>query len=245
MTETRVNDIYRIALGSQPNIRAAELRISSADYGIKVAKGDRIPSLGAGANVFTGYSSARDRITLNTSTVDINQEVVINDPPFNGNSYTVIFKDQPFTERVTSAFPYPDQVWENRNFGFGLNLNVPIYNRGFVTNNIQQAEIAMQQAKYNAQLQKQNLKQTIQQAYLDLKAGYSTFKATQKQIDALELTFSNTEKQFNLGILNSVDYLQAKNNLARAKNDLVRAKYDYIFRSKILDFYNGETITLD
>jgi outer membrane protein len=43
-------------------------------------------------------------------------------------------------------------------------------------------------------------------------------------------------------MVNSVDFLVAKNNLNRAKNDLVRTKYNYIFRTKVLDFYLGNPI---
>jgi len=33
--------------------------------------------------------------------------------------------------------------------------------------------------------------------------------------------------------------------LAAAESDLLRAKYDYIFKTKILDFYMGRPITLN
>ncbi|MEO0641429.1 MAG: hypothetical protein AAFY70_16970, partial [Bacteroidota bacterium] len=58
----------------------------------------------------------------------------------------------------------------------------------------------------------------------------------------LDLTFQNVERQFELGASNSVDFLVAKNNLNRAKFDRVRSKFDYIFRVKILDFYQGKPI---
>jgi outer membrane protein len=35
-----------------------------------------------------------------------------------------------------------------------------------------------------------------------------------------------------------------KNNLTIAQSDLLQAKYEYIFRTKILDFYNGIPIEL-
>ena len=38
------------------------------------------------------------------------------------------------------------------------------------------------------------------------------------------------------------DYEVAENNLFQAKSDLLRAKYDYIFKIKILDFYQGKPI---
>ena len=45
-------------------------------------------------------------------------------------------------------------------------------------------------------------------------------------------------------MINSVEYNQTKNNLTTAQSDLLQAKYEYIFRTKILDFYNGQAIEL-
>lgn len=130
----------------------------------------------------------------------------------------------------------------NRSGNVGLGLSVPIYNRRNVQSNIERAEINLKNAQYRSQLQKQNLRQIIEQAFVDLKNAYSTYISTQKQVEALDLSFNNTEKQFNLGVVNSVDYLLSKNNLNRARFDLVRSKYTYIFRQKVLDFYQGKPI---
>jgi len=45
-------------------------------------------------------------------------------------------------------------------------------------------------------------------------------------------------------MVSSVDYNVAKNNLTKAKSDLVQAKYEFIFKSRILDFYMGNDIKL-
>jgi len=41
-----------------------------------------------------------------------------------------------------------------------------------------------------------------------------------------------------------VEYNQIKNNLSIARSQLTQAKFEYVFRSKILDFYNGIPIKL-
>ena len=45
-------------------------------------------------------------------------------------------------------------------------------------------------------------------------------------------------------ISNSVDYNIAKSQLTSAESELIRAKFDYIFKTKILDFYMGLPLTL-
>lgn len=133
----------------------------------------------------------------------------------------------------------------SRQFGgnVGLSLNVPIYNRGQNETSIQQAKIGIENAQLNADIVRQDLQVTIQQSYVDVENAYSSYVSIERQIEALDLTFQNTEKQFNLGLVNSVDYLVAQNNLNQARFDLVRTKYIYFFRRKVLDFYMGKPIT--
>lgn len=233
---SRANDIYRSALSNQPNIRAAELRITAAEYNEKIANAGRMPSLGLQANIFTGYSSARQQVT-GFKTVFDTLGVQIG-----GQTQDVIF-----TQDAPSFGKYPllNQLFDQRNLSIGAGLNVPIFSRGFNINQMQLADIQTRNASYNSQLVKQQLKQTIQQASLDVASSKATYDATEKQVQALETTFKNAEKQFNLGVINSVDYLLAKNNLIRAQNDQVRRKYDFIFKTKILDFYEGKPIVLE
>jgi outer membrane protein len=49
-------------------------------------------------------------------------------------------------------------------------------------------------------------------------------------------------QRFELGAINYVENQLSENNLFQAKSDLTRAKYNFIFRKKILDFYQGKPI---
>ena len=50
------------------------------------------------------------------------------------------------------------------------------------------------------------------------------------------------KQRFDNGAVNFVEYQVAENALFQAKSDLVRAKYDFIFKRKVLDFYQGKTL---
>jgi outer membrane protein len=60
----------------------------------------------------------------------------------------------------------------------------------------------------------------------------------------MEEAFRYTEEKFNVGMINTVEYNQSKNYLSAARSELLQARYEYIFRAKILDFYNGTPIEL-
>ena len=91
----------------------------------------------------------------------------------------------------------------------------------------------------------QQLKTDIQRAIADAKAAKKQLEASQKSVEALTIAFSNAEKRYKLGAINTFEYTTAKNNLDQAEVNLIVAKYDYLFKLKVVDFYEGRPITLD
>ena len=121
-------------------------------------------------------------------------------------------------------------------------LSVPVFNGLSVRSNQQRATIFREQAEITAREVRNQLRQIIETAYNDAVAASKAYEASQRQVEALEESFRVTEKRYNLGAVNFVDYQIAQNNLFTAKSDLVRTKYDFIFKTKILDFYQGNPI---
>ncbi|MDX2249084.1 MAG: TolC family protein [Bacteroidia bacterium] len=230
-------EIYKLAESTQPFIQSADINVQSSALDMEIAKAGRLPSLTASGQIGSGYSSGRQQFT--GETFDVTSPVQIS---VNGGEIQPANITYPDQGRVTDTYSFGNQMVDNLGGNISLNLNIPIYSRKQNIANMQRAEVGFKNAQFTAELQRQQLEQTIQQAYLDAKSAYSSFLATQKQVAALELTFQNTEKQFNLGVANSTEYLLSKNNLNRATNDLVRTKFDFIFRTKVLDFYQGKPL---
>ncbi|MEL7146593.1 MAG: TolC family protein, partial [Bacteroidota bacterium] len=56
-------------------------------------------------------------------------------------------------------------------------------------------------------------------------------------------SFKNVQQREKLKAVTILEFNQTRNDLNRAETDLIRAKYDYIFKLKILDFYQGKTLS--
>ena len=143
------------------------------------------------------------------------------------------------------TFGYGDQFDENLSWNLGIGVAIPLFNGLRTHSGIQRSKIQLQQAEIAAVEQRNILRQQIESAYADATASSKTFAASTRQVEALEETFRSIENQYNLGAANFTDYQIASNNLFQAKSDLVRAKYDFLFRKKILDFYQGKPLTLE
>jgi outer membrane protein len=139
---------------------------------------------------------------------------------------------------------FSDQLKNNERMGFGFTLNIPVFNRNMIKNNISNAKLQVIDYEYRLQSSANVLRKDIEQAYTNALAALNRFISSEKAVRSMEEAFRYTEEKFNVGMVNTVEYNQSKNNLTAAQSDLLQSKYEYIFRTKILDFYNGVPIEL-
>ncbi|MFV0375870.1 MAG: TolC family protein [Mangrovibacterium sp.] len=140
--------------------------------------------------------------------------------------------------------PFDEQFKNNRRYSVGFNLNIPIFNKLQARTDVSNAKIDLLNKELDVQNTKNLLRKDIEQAYTNAVAALKKYMASSKAVESMQEAFRYTEEKFNVGMVNSVEYNQAKNNLTKAQSDLAQSKYDYIFRTKILDFYNGTPIEL-
>jgi len=139
-------------------------------------------------------------------------------------------------------YPFFEQIWDNIGQSFTLGLSIPIYSNRSVKSRIDRAEISAKNAMLNEQLTQKQLRTVIEQTYVDLKGAAKKYEATKEQLTAVNSVYTSSEKKYNVGVMTATDFLIQKNNLTQAMSNLIQAKYDYIFKSKILDFYQGKDI---
>ena len=149
-----------------------------------------------------------------------------------------------YEDREGGRIPFSDQLKNNERYGFGVNMSIPVFNRLQARTQIKNAELQAVTQELELQNTKNVLRKEIEQASANALAALKKYVAGNKAVESMKEAFRYTEEKFNVGMVNSVEYNQAKNNLTKAASDLAQAKYDYIFRSKILDFYNGIPIEL-
>ena len=137
-----------------------------------------------------------------------------------------------------------DQLKDGVNSFVGVGLQIPIFNGWQVTTGIKNATLNVQNYQFQLQLAKNNLYKEIQQAHADAVASLKRYLASTKAVASMVEAFRYTEQRYEVGLMNFVDYSTVKTRLTVAQSDLLQAKFDYIFKTKILDFYNGMPITL-
>ena len=227
--------IYEIATDTQPDVKAAELRVLSDEKGVDVAKGNYLPLVTLSAGLTSLYSNFGAQRATPAGTTQLEQTVTLN-----GIEQTIFIQQNAFTYQ---NYNFTEQLKNNLNRSLGLTLQIPIFNRFQVRNRVQTAQINRQSSELQADNTRLLLRQNIENAYANLIASGQRYQATQAQVQALDAAFSASESRLNAGSINAVEYNIAKTNVDRARASLVQAKYDYVFRIKILDFYQNKPLT--
>jgi outer membrane protein len=228
---TTSGQIFDAALKVMPEIRESELRIKSAETSINIANGGRYPSISMSGSLGTGYSGLSRKITGVTPYSYISGYTASGEEVF-AQDFVYEFVNKPFSEQFS----------DNLNQMIGFNLSVPIFNGFSIKYGVKQSKIAMSNAQLDMELTKNQLYNDIQSALNDAKAALKRFHATQKSLHALQLSFEYAEKRFQSGLINAVDYGTIKNQLLKTESDLLQSKYDFLFKTKILAFYQGQSL---
>jgi outer membrane protein len=207
LTMMHALDVYNTAVNSRPEIKAAQLRVKSAEKQLEIAKGYLYPSLSLGATYYNLYNNQ-------------------------------------YTDYNEAKIKFGDQLNNNGQSSIGLTLTIPIFNNFDVKNSISNSQLQIDDYKYQLQQANNQLREDIETAYTNAIAALNRYIAAEKAVTSTKEAFRYAEEKFSLGTINSVEYNDSKTDLTDAQSELIQSKYEYIFRTKILDFYNGIPITL-
>jgi outer membrane protein len=235
------------ALSTFPEIRAAALSVDDAYLNLDIAKTNYLPRLFASYNFGSGYSGNRQEPIgepsynmVELGTTEDGQTVY-----YAGVTETmdlVIPLAPSYNEYQTT--PFSNQLSDNINQSVFFSLSIPIFNGFASRNSVKQAEVGILQSKYAEEATEQILTQSIESAWADAVAAQKNLLAQEAALAAAELAFSNTELRFEAGAISALEYADSRARLDNARTNSLRTRYDLVFKSKILDFYQGKTITL-
>src|SRR4026208_731511 len=153
--------IYETALQQFAQIKAVDFTLQSSEKAVKVARGRLFPTLSYNAGIGTNYSNTASASTLINTTDVVSSDYVI----VNGNQSPVIRKQNNFSSQKIS---YSDQLNNNRNSGFSLDLRIPIFNSFFQRNQIKLAKLVLKNNTLIAKTTRTQLQQSIEQSYANM-----------------------------------------------------------------------------
>jgi len=227
------DEIYVSSLQRLASVKASEYRVESGEMAVKVAAGGFYPVVSLYGVLNTNYSSAA-MLNKNIGFLEVTTTDYV---AINGSNLPVITRLNNFSSQ---KMKYGSQLNNNLSSTYGLSMRIPLFNSFKTRSNV---SIAKNEAKNNrliADNVKYQLRQAVEQAYINITATYKRYTVLQQQADAYAESFRISGIRFENGVINSPEYLIAKNNLDRTRATIITTRYEYLLRMKVLDFYMGK-----
>jgi len=248
LAEMQPEDVYQIALHTQPLQRGDSLRIRSSQKNTEVYKSMMYPTLSFGVNLATNFYNPFQQITgasfAGYSPVT-GAESIVN---VGGTNYFVqspVFKFTQSTRSFGQLFDgYTNQLANNFGQGVGFNLSVPIFNNGQNRINYEQSKLTYKNTLLQKKQDDLTLKLNIYTAYSNAVSALQKFNAGIKSVQSNQQAYDFALKRYNVGLLSTIDLLTNQNNLLRAKLQQVANQFDYVFKMKVLEYYKNSSLVL-
>jgi outer membrane protein len=156
-----------------------------------------------------------------------------------GNGYYRYFGSDDY-----QAITFNDQLKQNERRTVGINLTIPLFNRFDIRNNVRQNRVAIINQELMMENSKKTLYKDIQQAFFMAVAAQDKYAASEKSVAASREALTYAEERYAAGKSTVFEYNESKTKYAQSLSEQAQSKYNYIYRTKILDFYNGMPITI-
>ena len=119
-----------------------------------------------------------------------------------------------------------------------MSLNIPIFNGMQTKYRVKMTELGIDNQQLNIENTSKKLKKEIQQAYYNAVAAKQKYVAAENSLTSSQLAYEYSQAGYEAGKSTLMELNESKNRLYKAESSMLQAKYEYLYRCKVMDFYN-------
>jgi len=128
---------------------------------------------------------------------------------------------------------------DNRQFGYGLSLSVPIYGGLSSRSDAAQAKAFHRNAKLDTEQTRIQVRTDVIRAYQNLRDAIASYDAADAQLRAAELTYRMEKERYDLGISDIVQLAVVNQTYTKAQADFQSARYTLMFQQILVSHAIG------
>ncbi|TXD82465.1 TolC family protein [Subsaximicrobium wynnwilliamsii] len=236
IADKSVSEIMSGARDNRSEIKIAEQDVELAKKDVQLAKGNYLPTLSAFFGYDTRFTNAQSFIQdLDPDEPLVTQQIGV----VEATGQPVVGQFPNTITRQAGAEPFFNQLYQNDGIGYGLSLNIPIFNGFSTRSNVKRSEINLRRSNFQLEQAELDLESNVYQAYVDAKGSLKSYEAAKSAVESQELAYDYAKERYDVGLTNAFDFSQSKLRYDNSKIDMNNAKYDYIFKLKVLELYFG------
>ena len=151
-----------------------------------------------------------------------------------GTNYYSSFASQGFGEQLGNNFSQY----------VGLSLNIPIFSRFGVRNQVKVAKINRSQQELHVQQAKNALYREIVQAWNGAEAAGAKWQSAREAEAAARDAFELQQAKYENGKATLTEFNETRSRMVKAQSDAAQASCEYLFQTRLVDFYRGRALEM-
>ena len=138
--------------------------------------------------------------------------------------------------------PLGTQFRNNRGGYIQVALSIPIFNGLSARSSKRRAQNAYRSAQLEEIAVQRAVESEVSQAWQEMQGFGKQYVQGEKKVSAAQLVYDGAERKFENGLISALDLQTAANTLLQAKSDKLRARLQYIIKTRMVDYYNGQPL---
>ncbi len=147
-----------------------------------------------------------------------------------------------YTNSKIASQPFGEQLKNNFSQYVGVSMNVPIFQRFNIRNNVRNAELNLKGQQIQFENVKKALYKEIQQAYYNAVTAQARYAGSRESAASAREHYELTEEKYKVGKAGVADYNDARNSWLRAESEHIQARFQCLYQTRLLDFYRGREL---
>jgi len=128
---------------------------------------------------------------------------------------------------------------DNINSYVTLSLSIPILSAITVSHTAKAKRHAVRSSELELQKALVSLDKEVKQAIVQVNTAYEKYQLLSKEVEKSAEALRQTDAKYAAGVATYYDYQIAVGNLFQAQAEQIRGRYEYIYRTKIMEFYSN------
>lgn len=212
------------------DLRSARASVNAAESGVRSARSGYYPTLSISGDYSTNWSSTIPDVQRTFETQEfrlLTQEGV------------TLPEIRPTGIAEVREVSFLDKLDQRRGGSVGISLSFPIFDGLRREQQIEEAQVSVQNARYDLEDQKLQIALEVREAYLNYRNAAKQLEVTAKQVRAARQAREAAQERYNLGAASIVELTNANRNFVQAASQRIRARYNFLFQEKLIDYYVG------
>jgi len=134
---------------------------------------------------------------------------------------------------------FSDQIKTNKNQQLGFGLNIPVFNRLQVKNNVEIAKLNVINSNYDRDIVINSLTQSINAIKAQFLNAQEKYNLLEANFENQRLSFQKSEEKYKEGLMDAYTFFVVRNNWLQANYNLINSKNDVIQQTELLKVFEA------